>query len=400
MCECKVKTYTYEACQHRSKTRVLCLKASWRAMNFLCLGPVLTKCRPKKESKVRNGLCTQCTHHFLPYHINDRQYVKKYLKWKADNGYAGRKIDARIVPFEAIFNIDRNSNNQRRKAHHQQSPMVATNPYHRQHQEEQQQQNVDSFYLAAEGALDSGYYAGSSARSQSPAIRDARTNEPVDLSDLTERVNASLAGSPFKGRAHAGGKMMALYLRSNDNSSAEIKETLLSPCNERKLRKRCMLNPAPRQAHWRSAGNSKKGDKETPDDGAKRDTYYVTATPSLKSSTGFVGHVRSRSHTAVPVPPPQPFGEIFMGCDSHGQARRPGCASCTEAYFRERGVPDETYIRECHSAPPCLVRVRTPGDRYTCAPQASCICERYGRENCLACFAKAHESKQLQANFI
>ncbi|KAK7952342.1 uncharacterized protein PG986_008070 [Apiospora aurea] len=315
-----------------------------------------------------------------------------------------RKIDARIVPLEAIFNIPKDSSssggndNRRRKPHHQQSPMVATNPSHRQ----QQHQSVDTIDMAAEGALDSDYYTGSSARSHSPAVRSARTNEPIDLSDLTERV----AGSSFKGRAHAGGKMMDLYRSSNSDSDSrpKIKETLLSPCNERKLQRRVRLNPAPKQARWRSAAKNEDsddgGEEETANDGAKRDTYYVTATPSTESRTGFVGHVRSRSHETVPVPPPQPFGEIFMGCDSHGQARRPGCSSCTEAYFCERGVPDEAYIRECHSAPPCLVRVRTPGDRYTAAPQALCLCERPGSKDCIACLEKTREIQQLQADFI
>ncbi|KAK8140564.1 hypothetical protein PG984_000630 [Apiospora sp. TS-2023a] len=328
MCDCKVKTYKYTACQHRSKTRILCWKASWRTTNFLCLGQVLSRCKPKKEKKERFGLCTRCTHHFLPYHINDPRYVRKYLEWKQRNGYEGLKVDARIVPIEAVFNNVKNSNKQGK--FRQQSPMLA----------QQQQRSVESFELAAAGALDSDY-AGS-----------ARSRSPIDLSDL---VSADLGPPSFRGRAHAGGRMLDLYRDSSSNNT-DVRETLLSltPRKERKLFEdtSVRLNPAPQKPSWRR-NSDKEGKKKAVDNGNRvSQTFFVVATPSPASRTGFVGHVRSRSHTAVPVPPPQPLREIFMGCFEHKLDRQPACARCTEAYFRERGVPDETYIRNCHSAPP------------------------------------------------
>ncbi|KAK7923057.1 hypothetical protein PG985_007128 [Apiospora marii] len=368
MCDCKVKTYKYTACQHRSKTRILCWKASWRTTNFLCLGQVLSKCKPKKEKKERFGLCTRCTHHFLPYHINDPKYVRRYMEWKQRNGYEGKKVDAQVVPIEAVFHV-KNSN--KRGKFHQQSPMLA-----------QQQRSVDSFDLAAAGALDSDY-AGS-----------AYSRTPVDLSDLPQSLSADLGPPSFRGRAHAGGRMLDLYRGSRSNT--DIRETPLSPCNERKLTEASIrLNPAPKKPHWRKS----KADTGN-DDRRGSETFFVVATPSPASRTGFVGHVRSRSHTAVPVPPPQPVREIFLGCFEHKLDRQPACANCTEAYFRERGVPNATFIRKCHSAPPGLVRVRTPGGRFTSAAQALCICDRYGRDNCLACYEKEQESLGLQATFF
>ncbi|KAK8048679.1 hypothetical protein PG994_010409 [Apiospora phragmitis] len=364
MCDCKVKTYKYTACQHRSKTRILCWKAGWRTTNFLCLGQVLTRCRPKKERKDRFGLCTQCTHHFLPYHINDPRYVRKYLKWKEDNGYAGRKVDARLVPLEAVFNVGDKGKL------HQQSPMVAAR--------QQPQRSVDSFDLAAAGALSSDY--ASSARSCSP-VRDAGTGMPIDLSDLTKPMSVGLRDLPFRGRAHAGGRMLGLYRANRD---AEIKRTLLDPCNERKLQSRVRLDAAPKTARWR------------------RSHHYLKTTPlpsgrssSSHDTTAAIGHIRA-------PPPPKPAREyIFMGCERHGRAlRQLDCAACTAAFFRERGVPDATYVCECRSAPPCLIQVRAPRFSYTCAPQASCLCEPYGVANCLVCVEKASESVKLQANFI
>ncbi|KAK6842586.1 hypothetical protein PG987_003446 [Apiospora arundinis] len=330
MCECKVKTYKYTACLHRSKTRVLCWKASWRTSNFLCLGQVLTKCKPKKEKKERFGLCTKCTHQFLPYHINDPKYVRKYLKWKENNGYAGKRIHAELVPIEAIFT------HASKRKHPQQSPMVAAGPRH--------QQSVDSFDLAAAGALSSDYY-DSSHSNVSP-------EGPVDLSDLTGRM--SLGPLSFRGRPHTGAKMLDSY-RGGSN---ETKVTLLSPCNESKLQRRVRLHAAPKKPRWRSSSPA------TDRDDARRRTYFVMASPSPASSTGYVSHVHSRSHTSIPVPPPQTVREIFMGCDEHGQERLTSCAACTEAYFRERGIPDEAYIRECNSAPPMVVRVHVMVDGF------------------------------------
>lgn len=383
MCDCKVKTYNYTACQHRSKTRILCWKASWSTTNFLCLGQVLSRCKPKKEKKERFGLCTRCTHHFLPYHINDPRYVRRYLEWKQRNGYEGMKVDARIVPIEAVFNV---KNGSKRGKFHQQSPMLA-----------EQQRSPDSFEAAATGALVSDY--SGSERSRSP-VRDATTHSPIDLSDLTQRVSVGLGPASFRGRAHAGGRMLDLYRDAN------VREKLVPPCNERKLNDTSVrLNPVPKKPSWRKS--QEEGRRRTNNNGTGNghrrrasETFFVVATPSLASRTGFVGHVHSRSHTVVPVPPPQPVREIFMGCFEHKRDRQPACAQCTEAYFRERGVPDETYIRECHSAPPCLVRVRTPGDRFTSAPQALCVCDKYGRHNCLACFEKEREIIQLQSHFF
>ncbi|KAK8114100.1 uncharacterized protein PG998_001409 [Apiospora kogelbergensis] len=357
MCDCKVKTYKYTACLHRSKTRVLCWKASWRTENFLCLGQVITKCKPKKEKRDRYGLCTKCTYRFFPYHVNDPKYVRNYLKWKEDNDYAGKRVDADIIPIEAVFT----SANKRRKLA-QQSPMVAVAP--------RQQPSFDSFNLAADGALSSDY-TGSECSRNSPG--------PEDLSDLPGRL--SLGPVSFRGRPHAGAKILTLYRHTGSRiNNTQTKQTLLPPCNEENLQRQVTLNAAPKKPCWR-----------------KSETYFVMAVPSHASSTGYISHVRSPSHKSIPVPPPLPARDIFTSCTKHGQTGRlPNCADCTEAYFRERGVPVEAYIRECRSAPPCWF---ASVHRAT-ATHASCQCDTYGSDNCLACIEKALESIKLQANFI
>ncbi|KAI0097007.1 hypothetical protein GGR51DRAFT_578493 [Nemania sp. FL0031] len=117
--------------------------------------------------------------------------------------------------------------------------------------------------------------------------------------------------------------------------------------------------------------------------------YFVAAHRDLESPTGASVSVRrSPSHATIAVPPPQRLeGVLIPECphfsEEEVQTRiweGDECAACRGAFFKERGLPTEEYLRkECRSAPltPVLLSVRTPRRRYSCAVQ-SCYCRNDG----------------------
>ncbi|TGJ82621.1 hypothetical protein E0Z10_g6126 [Xylaria hypoxylon] len=156
-----------------------------------------------------------------------------------------------------------------------------------------------------------------------------------------------------------------------------------------------------------SANAVKKVDRQ--DSGPS--AYYVVARPDADSPTGASARVRhSPSHESVVVPPPQHLDGVLVpsasGCPHHHDQGIAGeCMICRGSFFKERGLPSETYIQqECRSATlaqqsPMLVSIRKPERRYSCAVQA-CYFGCDGDNECPSCRARNRIAKKLQMTWI
>ncbi|KAJ2974106.1 hypothetical protein NUW58_g8762 [Xylaria curta] len=98
-------------------------------------------------------------------------------------------------------------------------------------------------------------------------------------------------------------------------------------------------------------------------------TYYVVTHLDSRSPTGASAFVRrSPSHESVTIPPPQRLDGILIPpvCLHHASAQEgestSTCAACRGAFFKERGLPTQSYMREeqrsatlAEAPPPVLV---------------------------------------------
>ncbi|KAI0125211.1 hypothetical protein BJ170DRAFT_727027, partial [Xylariales sp. AK1849] len=404
---CTRKAYTM-SCLHKERTRECCWKANFRKENP-CMGALFfPRCQPRRLAKKKYGFCAKCEAHFGLSEGISSVHVERYLAYKDQIGSRKTKMSPQSIPVKAVYDAAEV------RRLYQQSPMRATlssSVMTRALSIVSQEPSMISFELAAAGALPSEYAAsvhmGESeyedreaedeytdsedeiAHAESAAkygpmvsspVREAGTDQIIDLSDLTERVEydgpSFVDNMSMKGRGHVGRAMLNLYIEP------PIKTMTLDYCETTSNRHAVpILSPVPQRPYARSR--------------------LLVAEPSPTSPTGFHCRVRSRSHSCwIPVPPPQRLEAIWTGCSTHNLHPVMGCIECREGTFRERGIPTEEYMRDCRSAPPMLVRVHTPEARFSCAAQPCCVCAKIGREHCLTCLTRKKSSITLNANFF
>ncbi|KAI0453316.1 hypothetical protein F5B21DRAFT_525856 [Xylaria acuta] len=126
-------------------------------------------------------------------------------------------------------------------------------------------------------------------------------------------------------------------------------------------------------------------------------TYFVQTHRGVNSHTGTSARVqRSPSHESIAVPPPKRHDGILIPSSSHAKGgKSTGDREASRgAFFKERGLPSQTYIQEeCRSATlaqTAPVLVHAPKRRYSAAVQ-SCFCDdkmkmsRNSDDKCLSC---------------
>ncbi|KAI0975524.1 hypothetical protein F4678DRAFT_417560 [Xylaria arbuscula] len=142
-------------------------------------------------------------------------------------------------------------------------------------------------------------------------------------------------------------------------------------------------------------------------------TYFVVAETDAHSPTGASARVRhSPSHESVVIPPPPRLDGVLIpsaaACPHHAnKAKGSGddeCPTCRSAFFKERGLPSNSYPqRECRSATlPVVVSVHVPERRYSCAVQ-SCYCkgDKSDKDSkCPSCREREAITRELHTTWI
>ncbi|KAI0467387.1 hypothetical protein F4859DRAFT_494266 [Xylaria cf. heliscus] len=133
--------------------------------------------------------------------------------------------------------------------------------------------------------------------------------------------------------------------------------------------------------------------------GKRPSTYFIKTHPNVSSPTG----------SSVTVPPPKRVDGILIPLSSRTQGgKSTGERTAGDGFFKERGLPSQTYIQECRSASferPTPVLVHAPRRRYSAAVQ-SCFCDdkmkmsKNSEDKCLSCRERDSIAREMNMRWI